>query len=202
MCMLKYHQVLNIFCDTSTSEIRLDKPTIDDLVAGYVYIYNENILEENTERLRFQNHNYGELYAIYLSLKNIKKYISLGLKTINIFSDSMNSIKIIRKILENPYKFRFSSPSNNELCKNLLFPEIEKLNSMGMILNFYHIKSHKNPYNINAMENFKLSFKKMNNISYESFNLIPFEIFHSMITWNDYIDQRTRDKINLYKKGM
>lgn len=194
--MLKYHQVLNIFCDTSTSEIKYDKPVIDDLVAGYVFIYNENIIEEGTERLKMQNHNYGELYAIYLALKNIRKHIQIGIKTINIFSDSMNSIKMIRKINQNPYNFKFSSPSNNQLCKELLFPEIEKLNSMGLILNFYHIKSHKNPYNIYAMQNFKLSFKKMNNMSYESFNLIPFEIFHSMITWNDYIDQRTRNQIN------
>ena len=138
-----------IYTDASTTNDFRDVSHITSS-PGYVIVYNNIIRLYGNKFIHGTNSAYGEMYAILMGIKAVYREIINGRLPsnipINIFSDSLSSIKNLRFNAKRWYVFdnilRKSFDNNAVTNQDIIKEIIAIVNTYNIPINLYHIKSH------------------------------------------------------------
>ena len=192
---------INIFCDCSFDNYTANGLYGIILIKGKIN-NNENI-EYYYRGARYENSNRLELLAIILAINiYISKYINYPI--INIFSDYLYGINIIREDFYTKWKYKeeynlFVNKYTGKIYANHdLYLQINHMiKYINHRINIYMINSHININN--KLSIILYNFKIYNFI--QNYVYIPYELIIRLLNYNNIIDRYLRYSIRNYRNN-
>ena len=193
--ILSSSQSLNIFTDASSTAIRMsgNYGVRQAYCSGFIIYDGYTAVDMYYEIDRITNDtNYAELNSIYLALQLVaNKYNNSNIiRYINIFSDSLEAVTLIRnqkRLNEIIYHNDIELYRHSIRLNSLLLQIVKLLSESTMYINIYHIRGHMDESQIRR---FKSEFCRYN--SRKDNNMISNDIALFLIDGNYNVDNFTR----------
>ncbi|MDH3004870.1 MAG: ribonuclease HI [Candidatus Shikimatogenerans sp. JK-2022] len=135
-----YHFINNLIINIYTDGSSKGNPGPGGI--GIIIKFPNNY-KKYSYKFRYSTNNRMELYAIFFSLKKIKKILKEKYLIFNLYSDSKYIINIINK--------KHKIKKNFDIWKKIFFLKIKKINFFwikGHNKNYYNEKCNKLAYNV------------------------------------------------------
>lgn len=187
--MLNFYSSINLFTDASVVRLR-DYNEVAS--AGYAITMGEQLLESGYRIIDNASNNYGELYAIYLGINNLQKYIPYKLP-MNLYSDSLASIKGLKEFV-----FRWIQDGNYNLINSsgcevvdqeLYINIINQIVKSNLKLQMYHVLGHMDPSYDDQLNRAWKHFEEENGI------VLTEDMMRNLCYYNSYVDNMSREKL-------
>ena len=197
--VLKSHVCNNhsvaIFTDASLKTI----DGVTSVCPGYAIYLNGVLVEQNFHILHNATVNQGELYAIMMGVYASIRYRNIG--QLRLFSDSQTSIfairdrifKWINNVQESDGLLRGTDGQvilNQDRIMDIIYLVIMQ----SLPIEFYHLKGHINPNDVNDMKKQREVFARSNGIA----DAIDNELLRWISQCNDYIDRYTGIMLDMH----
>lgn len=189
--MIAFFNAINTYTDASLYK---DENGITSTCAGYVTVYHGKIIDEGVRVLYNTTNNYGEVYAIYMGVQSLLKYAHMD-TFLNLFSDSKISVDGLTSWISGWIKNQdkngvmYSSAGTKVANQEIFSSIINMIVYSGVHMQLHHILGHINPNNAQMLEKAKITFKRENGV------LLSEDIMREICSYNNYIDNRTRDML-------
>ena len=179
---------LNIFTDASVKQMMYGF----DSCSGIIAIIGDHKLAEQIKINRNTTNNFGELYAIQMAVQlafDAKRLLKQSPKYINIFSDSLISVRGLREWYNGWGINEEHEVERIVANKEIIARIISMIIDYEINISLFHIKGHVN-FNKNsdihkAIQKFYQHNKDTGEIDFETMKL--------MLQCNDYVDNSTRN---------
>jgi hypothetical protein len=161
--------------------------------SGYVTVIHGDIVDSNYKIFYDGTNNFGEIYAIYMGIQSLVSLKDYDL-FLNLFSDSKISVFGVRDWIFNWVKnmdsnYVLKTASNISVANQDVFVNVvNNILQANSHISIYHQKGHRNPDNVNNMENCISLFSKMN--GGEQINI---DIAREISYYNNLVDKTSRD---------
>ena len=190
--MLQYYGAINCFSDASLVTLPNGKNAV---AAGYIIVYNREIIDQRVKIIADATSNYGEALAMYMGIDSLVRFSHYGIP-LNIFSDSKLSVFGVKKWIfgwmdrVQTYTRKLINSSGDPVANQDLFIAIVwTIVSAGAFIKIWHQRGHQNMTSIKDMKTFRTSFRKENGLD------VPEDIARELIYYNQIIDNLTRDTL-------
>ena len=190
--MLQYFGAINCFSDASLVTLPNGKNVI---AAGYIIVYNREIIDQRVKIIADATSNYGEALAVYMGVDSLVRFSQYGVP-LNLFSDSKLTVFGIKKWIfgwmdrVQTYTRKLINSSGDPVANQDLFIAIVwTIVSASVCMRIWHQRGHQNMTSIKDMKTFKTSFYKENGLE------IPEDIARELIYYNQIIDNLTRNTL-------
>ena len=218
--LYKEPQVINIFTDASTTNNSASKVLA---ACGFILV-NQGQAKNKGFTIWKGSSSFGELYAAFMGINEIYRdawwlrsqgYNPSIYRVYNLFTDSTYVLKTLKKwaidwIKDagpmqyewNPCTMRYElhPPLLKKPDKDLVQHQELILQTVWVIISgqvkihIYHTSAHKKSHKSKDMQKYKENFTKLNEFPKDY--VIPTELMHELIKWNDSIDHMTRNGLN------
>lgn len=189
--MIAFFNAINTYTDASLYK---DEKGITSTCTGYVTVYHGKIIDEGVRILYNTTNNYGEVYAIYMGIQSLLRFAHMD-TFLNLFSDSKISVDGLTSWISGWVKNQdrngvMYSSSGTKVANQEIFSAIINMVAFhGVHLQLHHILGHINPNNAQMLEKARITFKRENGV------LLSEEIIREICSYNNYVDNRTRDML-------
>ena len=189
--MIAFFNAINTYTDASLVK---DSNGITSTCAGYVTVYRGKILDEGTRVLYNTTNNFGEIYAIYMGVQSLLRYAHMD-TFLNLFSDSKISVDGLTTWISGWIKNQdkngilYSSAGTMVANQEIFSAIVNMIAYQGVHLQIHHILGHINPNNASLLNKARIMFKRENGV------LLSEDIIREICSYNNYIDNRTRDTL-------
>lgn len=210
-------QVINIFTDASTTNNNAPKVLA---ACGFILVHQGQAKNKGFTVWKGSS-SFGELYAAFMGINEIYRdawfvrsqgYDPRFCRVYNLFTDSTYVLKILKKwVIDwikdagpgqqvwNPQSMRYElhppllRKPDNELVSHqeLILQTVWVIISAQVKIHIYHTSAHKKTHKSKDVQKFKENFTKLNDFPKDY--VIPTDLMHELIKWNDHIDVMTKE---------
>ena len=187
---------LNIFTDASVRNMNYGF----DSASGFVAMIGDQKLAEQIQINRNTTNNFGEIYAIQMAVQlafDVRRLMSEQPKYINIFSDSLISVKGLREWFDgwtlDDKGYLLNSSGEKVANQNIITSIINMIITYNIDVSFFHIKGHINFNKDSEVEKAMSKFDQHNGTV--GIGKIDKETMIKMLECNDYVDNSTRESL-------
>lgn len=190
--MISFFNAINTYTDASVTTDASGKTVT---CAGYVTVFQREIIDSGIKIVHNTTNNYGEILAIYMgviSLLQHKDYDAF----LNLFSDSKISVCGLKEWIyswvrdmdprtRELYNSSRVPVSNQEIFCNIVNCIVQNNTHMSI----FHQRGHRNPDKVDEMEEVRNTFMQINGTE------ITDDIIREICYYNDMVDNMTRNHL-------
>lgn len=187
---------LNIFTDASVRNMNYGF----DSASGFVAMMGNEKLAEQIQINRNTTNNFGEIYAIQMAVQlafDVRRSMSKQPKYINIFSDSLISVKGLREWFDgwtlDDNGYLLNSSGEKVANQNIIASIMNMIITYNIDVSFFHIKGHINFNKDSEVEKALSKFEQHNGTV--GIGKIGKDTMRRMLECNDYVDNATRESL-------